>query len=225
LASYFEELNREIQRLGDVDLAEQMKAYIKNQADFHGVKSPARKETLKSYWTRNGIPSEPDMEREITDAWDMRHRELKYCAMEVLNRGHKEWTSQSWQLFEHMATTASWWDTVDYIAATLVHKWSMKFPNGYEKVTERWSKSEDMWLNRMAIIFQLKCKDKTRTDLLERYIVPHIGSGEFFHQKAIGWALRNHSRVDAKWVIDFTERHHLKPLSKREALRLIKTTD
>lgn len=221
MAGYFEELNREIQHLNDPALALQMEAYMKNRFAFHGVKSPERKDTVKEYWSKNGVPVKPDMEREIMDAWGMKNREIQYCAMEVLNRGHKDWTIESWQLFEHMATNASWWDTVDYIAATLVYKWSLKFPEEYEEVCDRWSKSQDMWLNRMAIIFQLKCKDKTRTDLLERYIIPHINSGEFFHQKAIGWSLRQYGKFNPKWVVDFTKRYELKPLSKREALKLI----
>lgn len=222
MAGYFEELNREFTRLSDPKDAAQMKAYMKDRSDFHGIRSPERKDALKAYWTKNGVPSKLNMEREIMDAWAMNQREIKYSAMEVLNRVHKDWNAQSWQLFEHMITTSSWWDTVDYIAATLVYKWSLRFPEAYEKVADRWSESDNIWLNRVAIIFQLKCKDKTRTDLLERYIVPHIDSGEFFHQKAIGWALRQYTRVDQDWVIDFTKRYQLKPLSQREALRLIK---
>jgi len=45
---------------------------------------------------------------------------------------------------------------------------------------------------------------------------------EFFLNKAIGWSLRQHSRVDPQWVIRFVEDHpELSNLSKKEALRLI----
>jgi 3-methyladenine DNA glycosylase AlkD len=57
---------------------------------------------------------------------------------------------------------------------------------------------------------------------LERSIVKHIHSEEFFHQKAIGWSLREYSKTDSKWVIDFVNKYKLKPLSEREALKHIK---
>ena len=44
---------------------------------------------------------------------------------------------------------------------------------------------------------------------------------EFFVQKAIGWALREHAKTDPDWVLAFVERHpnDLAPLSRREALK------
>lgn len=219
--SYFKELDQRIASAGDKEIAQQKEAYMKNHFAFHGVMANDLRGILKDYWSEKGIPSANDMEREMIEAWTMKHREVQLCAMEVLNRGHKDWHAHSWQLFEHMITNLSWWDTVDYIAATLVYKWSLKFPDEYEKVTDSWCNSDNMWLNRVAIIFQLKLKDKTRTDLLERYIVPHLGSSEFFHQKAIGWALRQYGKFNPNWVVDFSNRHELKPLSRREALRLI----
>ena len=85
----------------------------------------------------------------------------------------------------------------------------------------RFSKNENMWLNRAAIICQLSYRERTNTDLLEMAIVPHLESKEFFHQKAIGWALRQYGKTNPQWVKDFVASHTLKPLSRREALRLL----
>jgi 3-methyladenine DNA glycosylase AlkD len=49
-----------------------------------------------------------------------------------------------------------------------------------------------------------------------------VGSKEFFINKAIGWILREYSRTNPEWVITFAENTALNPLSKREALRLLK---
>ena len=78
-----------------------------------------------------------------------------------------------------------------------------------------------MWLQRSAILFQLKYKDKTDTDILFKYIALLSNSKEFFIQKAIGWALREYSKTNPKIVIDFVSLHDLAKLSKREALRII----
>jgi 3-methyladenine DNA glycosylase AlkD len=44
---------------------------------------------------------------------------------------------------------------------------------------------------------------------------------EFFIRKALGWALREHARTDAAWVLDFVGTHadRLSGLSRREALK------
>ena len=61
----------------------------------------------------------------------------------------------------------------------------------------------------------------TSTYWLEKSILPHIESKEFFHQKAIGWALRQYSRHNPDWVVEFVNENELKPLSRREAIRLL----
>ena len=76
-----------------------------------------------------------------------------------------------------------------------------------------------MWINRTAIICQLKYGKNTQTYWLESAILPHAKSKEFFHQKAIGWALRQYARTDLDWVVAFVKTYELKPLSRREALK------
>ena len=39
--------------------------------------------------------------------------------------------------------------------------------------------------------------------MLEQKIVNSFGSDEFFINKAIGWSLRNYSRTNLVWVINF----------------------
>ncbi|MGB4001376.1 MAG: DNA alkylation repair protein, partial [Bacillota bacterium] len=80
----------------------------------------------------------------------------------------------------------------------------------------------NIWLIRTAILFQLKYKDKTDTKLLSELIQRHSETGEFFIDKAIGWALREYAKTDAKWVLDFLNTHTLAPLTVREAAKHLK---
>jgi 3-methyladenine DNA glycosylase AlkD len=81
--------------------------------------------------------------------------------------------------------------------------------------------SNNFWLNRTAIIVQLRCKNQTDTTFLETAILTHMHSKEFFIRKAIGWSLRQYARTNPKWVIDFINQYdkQLSGLSKREALK------
>lgn len=69
------------------------------------------------------------------------------------------------------------------------------------------------YINKYILLFKFS---------LENSIVKHIHSEEFFHQKAIGWSLREYSKTDSRWVLAFVNKYKLKPLSEREALRIIK---
>ena len=81
--------------------------------------------------------------------------------------------------------------------------------------------SENIWLQRTALLFQLKYKEKTDRELLEKTINRLKNTGEFFIDKAIGWILREYSKTNSGWVADLVERVELSKLSKKEALKII----
>ena len=83
-------------------------------------------------------------------------------------------------------------------------------------------KSENMWLQRTCLLFQLKYRDQTDFDLMKSFIIPLADSKEFFIRKAIGWALRQYSRTNAQAIVDFVANQSMSNLSSREALRLLK---
>jgi len=72
------------------------------------------------------------------------------------------------------------------------------------------------------VIFQLKYKKDLDTELLSSTINFLLGSKEFFINKVLGWVLREFSRTNPKWVIEFVDNTEFTTLSKKEALRLIK---
>lgn len=79
--------------------------------------------------------------------------------------------------------------------------------------------SSNFWLQRSAILYQLKYKEKTYTKTLFAIMEACAGSKEFFVRKAIGWALREYSKTDPVAVRSFVHAHTLAPLSEREALK------
>lgn len=70
-------------------------------------------------------------------------------------------------------------------------------------------------------MFQKFYKKETDTGLLGKYINHLSSSGEFFVQKAIGWALREYSKTNPEWVKDFVNKNELSSLSKKEALKRV----
>lgn len=68
----------------------------------------------------------------------------------------------------------------------------------------------------------MRYKENTNLEILQKSIESNIDDDEFFIQKAIGWALREYSKTDYKWVLNFINNHNLSKLSKREAEKYIK---
>lgn len=88
----------------------------------------------------------------------------------------------------------------------------------------RWSRDGDLWKRRSSIICQVARKQATDADLLQACIEPNVGDRDFFIRKAIGWALRERSKLAPDEVRAFVATHDLSGLSRREALRRLPTT-
>lgn len=84
-----------------------------------------------------------------------------------------------------------------------------------------WAADENLWVRRVAILHQLGRRGEADTGLLTEIILANVGSGEFFIDKAIGWALRDFARHDPGWVRGFLAEHgaELSALSRREAAK------
>lgn len=202
--------------------AEPMKKYMKNRFDFLGIKRPVRNELQKKFFKENGLPELSEIPQIIKELWDLPEREFQYFGMDLLVKMRKKLPMDAIEVFELMITEKSWWDTVDLIAGKLVSIQFERFPELREKFIGNWMKSGNLWLQRTCILFQLHYKNKTDVMLLGGIIMSLAKSDEFFIQKAIGWALREYSKTDAKAVINFVENNELPKLSQREALKWLK---
>ena len=121
---------------------------------------------------------------------------------------------------EFMIINKSWWDTVDMIASHLVGTHFKRFPGLIPAYTEKWMASGNFWLQRTALLFQLKYKKETDVELMSDLIKRLAGEKEFFIRKAIGWVLREYSKTDPEIVINFVENQQLSNLSRTEALKV-----
>lgn len=198
-----------------------MEKYMKNKFPFYGIKAQVRREILRTL--KNGDKKHlADNHRElVVECLNQTEREWHQLAVDILIAHSKLHTSDDVPLFENCILSHSWWDTVDMIATNVVGPLFARNNAMIERYIPKWRDNPNLWLNRTTILFQLHYKEKLETDLLLELIEHFHLSNEFFIQKAIGWALRHYSRLDEQFVINVTNNFPLKPLSKREALRLI----
>lgn len=201
------------------DLARPMAAYMKGHFPFLGIKSPLRKQLLKEHFAEYALPEPEQLFEEIWKLYNLPEREYQYAAIALIEKMKKQLTPDDFPALQRLIETKSWWDSVDSIAPHFVGQ-LVKMDRAYgDKVMLKWSQSDNMWINRSAILHQLKFKQHTDVELLFTIIKQHTDSKEFFIQKAIGWVLREYAKTNPDIVKEFVEEHSLKPLSKREALK------
>ncbi|MCG3089766.1 DNA alkylation repair protein [Sporosarcina cyprini] len=203
------------------ELAGPMEAYMKNHFPFLGIKSPLRKELMREQFAEYELPVPDQLFVEAWKLYNMPEREYQYAAIGLIEKMRKHLTVEDYSTLREFIETKSWWDSVDAIAPAFVGHIVKKDRALGERMMLEWSDADNMWVNRSAILHQLKFKGDTDTDLLFRIIRKHTGSGEFFIQKAIGWVLREYAKTDPVTVRTFVDENELKPLSRREALKHI----
>jgi 3-methyladenine DNA glycosylase AlkD len=198
-------------------------SYMKNNFQFLGVVTEKRRLILKKHLDDNKQEIKTNFRTIAWKLFNKKEREFHYCGQEIIIKEiKKKYVKEDIYLIEKFITTNSWWDSVDFLAKYLLGNYLLQFPEEKYKVIERFSNSDNLWLNRSAIIFQLSYKQNTDFDLLKSECEKHKDSNAFFIQKAIGWALRDYSKYNPNGVREYVNATHLKPLSQKEALRKIK---
>ena len=222
MIEFINTLEIEFEKHKNAKIALEQKAYMRHQFQFYGLKATVRREIQKPFFIKEYLPQKSEIEHIIKTLWEKPQREYQLFAQELAFKYVKQLELKDINLFEFMVTNKSWWDTVDFIANKLMGEYFKTFPNKKEKYVTKWLKSDNMWLQMSAFLFQLKYKNKIDTVLLSSTINSLLNSKEFFINKAIGWVLREYSRTNPNWVIEFVNNTELSNLSKKEALRLLK---
>jgi 3-methyladenine DNA glycosylase AlkD len=216
---------------GDGERARQQQAYMKSAMPYRGLSAPELRTLLRPVLAGHRL-GDPDTWRATArELWDgATHREEWYATIALLRHRHyADWVDPDLlPLLHHLVVTGAWWDVVDEVASHLVGGVLAGHRAEVTPVVRRWASAEDsMWVRRTAILAQLRHRGDTDTALLADAIGANLEGttygSEFFVRKAIGWALREHSRTDADWVRTYVAAHaeRLSPLSRREALRRV----
>lgn len=219
------DLRAAMEELADPERAEAQRAYMKSSLPFYGIAAPDLRAILRGPLRAHRLATFQDWERAIRTLWDTaRHREEWYAALAVAQyRWYHDWRTdlRALPLFLHLITTGAWWDVCDEIASRLIGPMLQAHPAEMTPTLVAWGDHDHMWVRRVAILAQLKAKDRTDTALLRATIEPNLGDREFFIRKGIGWALREYAKTDPVWVQEFVNAHagRLSPLSKKEALK------
>ncbi|NQP37060.1 DNA alkylation repair protein [Streptococcus suis] len=214
-----DELEKRLLAVADARQAQPMKAYMKNNFDFLGVRTPDRRTVARQFFKEFKAQG---IDWDFVEAcWGKPYREFQYVAIDYLVAHKKKLVLADLPRLKKLAQTKSWWDSIDGLDK-LIGKIVLDNPEAKQVMID-WSLDEDFWLRRIAIDHQLLQKEKTDTVLLEKILVNNLNQTEFFINKAIGWSLRDYSKTNPQWVRDFLGKyqHQMASLSIREASKYL----
>jgi len=218
---YVNKLRSAYELQANPERAAKKNAYMRNLFPHFGLVAPEQHELLKSFLKEHGMPEKSDLPVLIDLLWAQPEREFQHFGQELLAKYSKKVDKGFISVYEFMIVNKSWWDSIDMIASHLVGTHLKRFPELIPVYTEKWMASGNFWLQRTALLFQLKYKKDTEVDLMFDLIQRLAHEKEFFIRKAIGWILREYSKTDPGTVIRFVENNKLSHLSKTEALKVI----
>ncbi len=197
---------------------------MKSRMPYLGVTAVPFRAACKRAFAKLELPDAETWQRTVLDIWrKARFREERYGAIELCadRRARAFQTMDALPMYEEMIVTGAWWDTVDTLATHRLGDLLRSAPRVMTKKMLAWSRDQNMWKRRSAILCQIGFKRDTDLELLYGCIKPSLASREFFLRKAIGWALRQYAWTDPSEVKRFVRQHEgaLSGLSKREALK------
>ena len=221
MSNHLKQLRTDFEKVADKEVAEGAAAYMRNQFEFLGIKTPLRRELSKELINQTKSFSERELITFCKELWAQPERDFQYVACDILAKNAKRLSPE---YVKHNAkwfiTNKSWWDSVDSIR-TSVEVVVAANPE-LETTMFEWIKSKNIWLVRSALIHQLTLRTKTNSTRLFALCELKAEETEFFIAKGLGWALRSYSYIDPKAVKKFIKDHpELTPLSKREGMKAI----
>ena len=201
-------------------LAESMSKYMQDKFRFLGVRGATRTEIYKKYFPDARKTKTIDWDF-VENCWNKEEREFQYAVVYYLKAMQKFLKREDISRLKYLIVTKSWWDTVDLLAK-VVGSLIIRI-KGYDQIMLEWSKDSNIWLRRVAILYQLSLKDKVDKQVLDKILVNNLGDSEFFINKAVGWVLRDYSKYNPEWVREFIKKNkeNMANLSIREASKYI----
>lgn len=203
------------------DDAATMAQYMRNQFPFLGVKTPLRRQLSRPiYKVLTRDPSKGPNWQLVEKLWGLEPREFQYVACDYL-QSISSWSVEDVARLKVLVSAKAWWDTVDPLSLILGE--ALRQGTVEKQVVRDWAIDSDFWVRRAAIICQRRLKQQTQEELLASVIAANFDTSEFFINKAIGWALRDYSKINPRWVSAFIGRcgDRLSALSVREGAKYL----
>ncbi|MBL0211566.1 MAG: DNA alkylation repair protein [Holophagaceae bacterium] len=217
------DLAQRLEAVANPDRQRGAQAYMKTSDPFFGVDAASMRRVVKGMAKSHPPENQAEYLAQIQAFWSLPQREAHYAAVEWAKLFPAFQTLEALPLFERMIREGAWWDTVDEVARFLVGALLLKERAVMKPVMERWIQDEHLWIRRAALVAHQKHRERADEAQLFDHCLRLAPEQDFFIRKAIGWALREHSKTRPEAVEAFIAAHRaeLSGLSIREGLKRV----
>ena len=193
---------------GTVVRAANQKSYLNSDLDFFGVSVPVVRAALNRAMAESPITERVELLRKSLQCFERDHFEMQLFGVLLLDKYSKLLVPSDLNFIADLIRRCNTWALVDPLSKPA----SILVDRGLSEVgpiLDSWSVDENFWLRRFSLLVLMSGlrRDDSQWDRLVTYADAMIEEKEFFVRKAIGWVLRDLSRVRPDPVVTFVRRH------------------
>ncbi len=232
-----DQLTDVLRQNASLERAENEKRYLKSNIHHLGVSVPEIRKTARRFARENKTASKPELISLTYELWNRDVYELRKLAVNIIAAKVEIFDSGDADFIEFMLRHSHTWALIDDLSINIVYP-VLQSADDAQGIRSRWSKDDDFWVRRTAMLSLLPGLRRTVADWDEFtiYAEAMIEEEEFFIRKAIGWVLRETSKhspdVVTEWLMPraavastVTMREAIKylPPKSRELLQSLRT--
>ena len=193
---------------GTVIRAANQKSYLKSDLDFFGVSVPVVRAALKRAMAESPITERAELLRKSLQCFEWNHFEMQLFGVLLLDKYSHLLVPDDLNIIADLIRRCNTWALVD----PLSKPGSVLVDRGLPEVgviLDSWSVDDNFWLRRFSLLVLMSGlrRDDSQWGRFVTYADSMIEEKEFFVRKAIGWVLRDLSRIRPDPVAAFVRRH------------------
>jgi 3-methyladenine DNA glycosylase AlkD len=194
----------ELASQSDVARARGLKAYLKSDLDFFGIRAGALRSTVIAAERGAPVADRRALFEVVGDLWGRGVFELKSAAVELLARRGELVTRASVPALRELIGSSHTWALVDPLSTAVLGPLYERDPR-IVTALDAFAEHRDFWIRRSAMLAHLPQLRRGGGDFARfaRYADAMLEEREFFIRKAIGWVLRETSKRRPELVDDW----------------------
>ena len=209
---------------GTAERAAAQKGYLKSDLDFFGVSVPVVRAALKRERKENPLSSRSELLKTAVGCFDFSYFEMQLFGVLLLGQNSNLLEVEDLEVLADLVRKCETWALVDPLSKPGEELVDRGMP-GVGPILDAWSTDENFWIRRYSLLVLMRglVRDDEYWERFVGYADSMIEEREFFIRKAIGWTLREVSKVRPEQVAVYV-RHHMPVISGvtfREAVKYL----
>lgn len=210
---YAKQIIEAIRAKQNADKALWLENYVKHDIKSVGVGIPEIRELIKQFEKDTEL-SKSSIKVQIEFLNELMRNEYAEPKLAAILFIQLYWKSKNAE--DILSISSSWfdnqwitdWNVCDWLCVRLLTPLLVKEPELTVPVFSEWNKSQSLWKARASLVPFAQSKNiANHNKAILQFSTELIKRQERFCKTAVGWVLREYSKIDAKFVTAFLENH------------------